>query len=82
MLEYLRNNVKNIGFIFVQETHSPSNDEQKWKDHFGASQFFLHGKINSCGVTIGYDETEAFPDVELSGTNLLLINFYNSNTKS
>ena len=29
LFEYLRNNVKSNGFIFLQETHSASNDEQK-----------------------------------------------------
>ena len=59
--------------------------------------FFSHGKSNSCGVAIGYCETENFKvvntacdkngrilivDAELNGKNFLLINFYNSNTES
>ena len=58
--------------------------------------FFSHGKSNSCGVAIGYCGTEDLKvvntardkngrmlilDAELNGTNLLLINFYNSNTE-
>ena len=34
LFEYLRNNINNNGFIFLQEIHSPSNDEQKLKDGF------------------------------------------------
>ena len=92
---YLRNNININGFIFLQETHSSSNDEQEWKDDFRGPLFFSHGKSNSCGVAIGYCETEAFKlvntacdkigrililDAELNDTNFLLISFYNSNT--
>ena len=89
--EYLRNNINNNGFIFLQETHLWSNDEQTWKDDFRGPLFFSHGKSNSCGVAIGYCGTEAFKvlntacdkngrililNAELNGTNFLLINFY------
>ena len=37
---YLRNNINNNGFIFLQEIRSLSNDEQKWKDDFGGPLFF------------------------------------------
>ena len=40
LLEYLKNNINNNGFIFLQETHSLSNDELKWKDEFGGPLFF------------------------------------------
>ena len=97
LFEYLKNNINGNGFIFLQETHSLSNDELKWKDEFGGPLFFSHGKSNSCGVAIGYCGTEDFKvvntacdkngrmlilDAELSGTNFLQINFYNSNTES
>ena len=97
MFQYLRNNIHNNGFIFLEETHSSSNDKQKWNNDFGGLLFFLHGKSNSCGVAIGYCGKEAFKvvntacdkngrililDAELNGTNFLLINFYNSNTES
>ena len=67
------------------------------KDNFVGPLFFSHGKSNSCGVAIGYCETEAFKvvntacdkngrilifDAELDGKKFLLINFYNSNTES
>ena len=57
LFEYLKNNINDNGFIFLQETHSLSNDELKWKDEFGGP-FSLHGKSNSCGVAIGYCGTE------------------------
>ena len=97
MFEYLKNNINDNGFIFLQETHSLSKDELKWKDEFGGYLFFSHGKSNSCGVAIGYCGTEDFKvvntacdkngrililDAELNDTNFLLINFYNSNTES
>ena len=97
LFEYLKNNINDNGFIFLQETHSLSKDELKWKDEFGGYLFFSHGKSNSCGVAIGYCGTEDFKvvntacdkngrililDAELNDTNFLLINFYNSNTES
>ena len=41
LFEYLKNNINDNGFIFLQETHSLSNDELKWKDEFGGP-LFLH----------------------------------------
>ena len=41
LFEYLRNNINNNGFVFLQETHLLLKVEQKWKDDF------------SCGVSIG-----------------------------
>ena len=96
LLEYLKKNINDNGFIFLQETHSLSNDELKWKDEFGGP-LFPHEKSNSCVVAIGYCGTEDFKvvntacdkngriqiiDAKLNGTNLLLINFYNCNTES
>ena len=40
LFEYLKNNINNNGFIFLQETNSLSNDELKWKDEFGGPVFF------------------------------------------
>ena len=98
LFEYLRNNVKNNGFVFLQETHSSLKDERHWrKDDFKSPLFFSHGKSNSCGVSIGYWGTETFKvvntacdkngrililDAEVNDTNFLLINFYNSNSES
>ena len=87
---YCKNNINGNGFTFLQETHSLSSDELKWKDEFGGTLFFSHGKSNSCRVAIGYCGTENFKvvntardkngqmlilDAELNGANLLLIKF-------
>ena len=40
LFEYLKNNINDNGFIFLQETHLLSNDELKWKDKFGEPLFF------------------------------------------
>ena len=65
LFEYLKNNINGNGFIFLQETHSLSNDELKWKDEFGGP-LFSHGKSNSCGVAIGYCDTEDFKVVNIA----------------
>ena len=90
LFEYLRNKINNNGFVFLQETYSSLKDEQKWIDHFKGPLFFLHGKNNSCGVSIGYCGTETIEavntacdkygqililDPRLNHTNFLLINF-------
>ena len=46
--------------FFLQETHSTSKVEQKWKEDFHGKVFFYHGKTNSCGVLIAYFGTENF----------------------
>ena len=38
--EYLKNNINNNGFIFLQETPLLSNDEQKWNSNFKGPLFF------------------------------------------
>ena len=40
LFEYLKNNINDNGFIFLQETHSLSNDELKWKNEFGGPLFY------------------------------------------
>ena len=40
LLEYLKNNINNNGFIFLQEAHLLPNDELKWKDEFGGPLLF------------------------------------------
>ena len=42
LFEYLRKNINNNGFRFLQEAHSLSNDEQEWKDDFRGPLFFSH----------------------------------------
>ena len=45
LFEYLRNNFSNNGFIFLQETHSSSKDEQNWKGDFMGPLFFFTRKV-------------------------------------
>ena len=66
LFEYLRNNINNNALIFLQETHSSSNDEQKWKDNFRSHLIFSNGKRTSCGVAVGYCEAEAVKVVSTS----------------
>ena len=40
LFAYPKNNINDNGIIFLQETHSLSNDELKWKDEFGGPLFF------------------------------------------
>ena len=40
LFEYLKNSINDNGFIFLQETHSLSNDELKWKNDIGGPLFF------------------------------------------
>ena len=40
IFEYLKNNIHHNGFVFLQETHSLTQDEKKWKDDFKDPLFF------------------------------------------
>ena len=57
---YLKENMSYNGALFLQEIHSSSKDEIKWKDKFKGELFFWHGKTNSCGVAIGYTGKRSF----------------------
>ena len=50
VVEYFKSKITTHGILFLQETHSSSDDEQKWRDNFGGNTLFSHGKRNSCGV--------------------------------
>ncbi len=39
------------GVIMLQETHSTSTNEKKWKKEWGRQIIFSHGTSNSRGVT-------------------------------
>ena len=41
------------GFVFLQEIHSLTQDEKKWKDDFKNPLFLSLGSTNSLGVAIG-----------------------------
>ena len=52
---YLQNAIKN-GVLFLQETHSNSDSENKFRKDFGKDNelYFSHGTSASCGVAIGF----------------------------
>ena len=41
LIEYLKNKLKSNGVLFLQETHSISNDENAWADDFKDQVFFF-----------------------------------------
>ena len=75
LFEYIRNNINNNGFIFIQETHLSSNDEQKWKDNFRGFSISSHVKSNFCGMVISYCETEAFKEVNTTSDKISMPNW-------
>ena len=53
---YLQYTIKNMGILFLQETHSTKESENEFKKDFGKNNalHFGHGASNSCGVAIGF----------------------------
>ena len=97
LIEYFKSKITTHGILLLQETHSSSDDEQKWHDNFGDNTSFSHGKRNSCGVLISYVRTHNFVvsnqktdndgrililDVTINDVNFVLINLYNANTET
>ena len=96
-IEYLKDKLKSNGVIFLQETHSVSDDESTWADDFKGRVFFSHGTSNSHGVSIAYLGSKCFVaknkrnddagrililDVTFNDTDYILINIYNTNTET
>ena len=54
IFEYVKNNIHHNSFVFMQETHSLTQDEKKWNDDFKDPLFFSLGSTSSCGVAIGF----------------------------
>ena len=94
LIEYFKSKITTHGILFLQETHSSSDDEQKWRDNFGGNTFFSHDKRN---VLISYIGTHNFVvnnqktdndgrililDVTINNVNFVLINLYNANTET
>ena len=95
LIEYFKSKIMTHGILFLHETHSSSDDKQKWRDNFGGNAFFSYGKRNSC-VLISYIGTHNFVvnnpktdndgrililDVTINDVNFVLINLYNANTE-
>ena len=47
LIECFKSKITTHGILPLQETHSSSDDEQKWRDNCGGNTFFSHGKRNS-----------------------------------
>ena len=60
LIQYFKEKIGSTGVLFLQETHSSSKVEQKWKEDFKGHVFFSHGKTNSCGVLTAYFRKETF----------------------
>ena len=52
LIEYFKSIITTNGILFLQETHSSSDDEQKWRDNFGGNTFFSHRKRNSWKIFV------------------------------
>ena len=97
LFEFYKKKITSNGIIFLQETHSSTDDIISWKDDFnGELIFFGHGTTNSCGVLTGYYGNKTFlPKMIKSDENgriliieatideedFILINLYNANTE-
>ena len=95
--EYLKNNIHRNGFVFLQEAHTSTQDEKKWKDYFKDSLLFSHVSRNSYKVVIGFCGLKSLPktsrkseengqiliiDAKVNDEKYLLLNLYNLNTES
>ena len=97
LIEYLKNKLESNGVLFLQETHSVSNDENVWADDFKGQVFFSHGTSNFRGVLIAYLGSTSFVvknkrNVEaglilklhfsIDDNDHILVNIYNANTET
>ena len=41
LIEYFKSKITTNGILFLQENHSSSDEEQKWRDNFGGNTFFF-----------------------------------------
>ena len=90
-MQYFKEKIGSTGVLFLQETHSSSKVEQKWKKDFKGHVFFSHGKTNSCGVLTAYfgketfnvkkQETDKEGRILILDVEYILINLYNANTQ-
>ena len=60
LIQYFKDKIGSTGILFLQETHSNSKMEQKWKEDSKDQVFFSHGKTNSCGVLTAHFGKETF----------------------
>ena len=97
LIQYFKEKRGSTGVLFLQETHSNSKVEQKWKEDFRGHIFYSHGKTNSCGVLTAYFGKETFTvkkqetdkegyililDVSVNDFEYILINLYKTKTEN
>ena len=54
LIQYFRDKIGSTGVLFLQETHTNSKVEQKWKDDFKDHVLLFHIKTNSFGILTAY----------------------------
>ena len=93
LIQYFKSKIGPCGLLFLQETHSNSKVEQKWKEDFHGKVFFSQGKTNFCAVLITYFGTEKYivkkqqtdhginSYVSINDSEYNLIELYNANTE-
>ena len=94
---YLKNNIHHSSSVFLQETHSLTQDEKSGKMISKILCFFSHGSKYSCGVAVGFSRLKSLHiidnksnkngwiliiDGEINDEKLLLVNLYNPNKES
>ena len=95
LTQYFKEKIGSTGVLFIQETHSSSKVEQKWKENFKGHVFFSHRKTNCCGVLVPTLEKKLLMlikkqetdkeghililDVSVNDSEYILINLYNTN---
>ena len=52
LIEYFRSELKDNGFLFLQETHSTVKNKNTWVNDSNGPVSFSHGTSNSCGALI------------------------------
>ena len=96
LFNYISDKIHN-GIIFLQETHSTPECEEKWKKEWGGEIYFSHGSSNSTGAAIFFSKKFNMDivksSIDTSGRivileiifnddKYLLINIYNDNTET
>ena len=54
LIQYFRDKIGSTGVLFLQETHTNSKVEQKWKDDFKDHVLLFRIKTNSFGILTAY----------------------------
>ena len=42
IFNYLKDNIKACGIIYMQETHSCDSNEKRWREEMGEDMYFSH----------------------------------------